>query len=270
MSTVKIDRIEDLNVTEKYGALQSLTRRFVVSGLTRSDYRATLDALAATGIPVNGDALTGGTNLICSGRSVTMLDKDIALVDVQYEHYHSPGQNFDSPPVGVFTGELRVNIQQVNTDMDENGEQIVLSHTYPATDPDYAGQTKEQTGEIQVFVPQRTMMYQGIKQTETPWLIANQIVGRVNSVAFSGGAVRTWMCTGCTWKLHDATAYSNRYYMSFEFQYNEDTWDPTARFIDDRTDRPPKDLVEGTGYKTIQWHPEVNFENIIGTTLQGG
>lgn len=267
---VKIDRIEDLSLDERYGALQNLTRRFVVSGLTGTNYNDLLLALAASGIPEADSQLTGGTNLICIGRSVKMVDKGVAYVDVMYGHYHNDGQNFNDPPVGVFTGELRVNIQQINTNKDKDGNMIELEHTYDEDDPDYAGLTKTQVGEIQVFDPQKTQSYQGIKQTETPWLIADQLVGKVNTSAWSGGEARTWMCIGCSWKICDATISKNRYFMSFEFQHNPSTWDPTVVFIDDRTNRPPKGLVEGTGYKTVEWHEGVNFESIIGTSLQGG
>lgn len=265
------DRIEDLVMEERFGALVKLVRRFIVVGLSGyTDYSVLLDAINATGIPQWNEGLDGGTNLISTQRSVRMIDKDKAYVDVTYEHYHNEGQDFDSPPVGVQTGELRVNIQQVDTNKDENGDMIELSHTYPEDDKDYGGQTKTQVGKIQVFSPQRTQTYRGSKQTQTPWLIANQIVGCLNSTPWSGGEVRTWMCTGATWQLLDATEGANRYFMSFEFQHNPDGWDPTAVFIDDRTNQPPKGLVEGTGYKTIPYQGEVDFEDIIGTVLQGG
>ena len=271
MPTVLEDKIEDLQVEEQYGSLVKLVRRFIVVDLTGySDYTVLLDALEEAGIPAADSELTGGTNLIATNRSVRMMDKDKAVVDVTYSHYHNEGQNFDNPPVGLQTGELRVNIQQVDTNKDENGDMIELSHTYPSDDKDYGGQTKTQVGKISVFSAQRTQSYKGIKQTQTPWLIANQLVGNLNSIAWSGGEVRTWMCTGVTWQIMDATEGANRYFMSFEFQYNPDGWDPTAIFIDDRTNQPPKDLVEGTGYKTIEYQGEVDFENIIGTSLQGG
>ena len=67
------------------------------------------------------------------------------------------------------------------------------------------------------------------------------------------------------------TLCSNRYFFTFEFQRNPDTWDPTAVFIDDRTQRPPanlKDNSEETGFKTIQYLPGVDFNEVIGTLLQ--
>ena len=48
-----------------------------------------------------------------------------------------------------------------------------------------------------------------------------------------------------------------------------DTWDPTAVFIDARTNKPPPDLVEGVGFKTIQKHEKVDFDEILGSPVTG-
>ncbi len=58
--------------------------------------------------------------------------------------------------------------------------------------------------------------------------------------------------------------------MTFEFQLNPDGWDPTVIFIDDRTGKPPPDLVPNVGYKTVTKMPACDFESVIGVDIQGG
>ena len=58
--------------------------------------------------------------------------------------------------------------------------------------------------------------------------------------------------------------------MDYEFQYNPDTWDPTVRFIDSVTGKPPKDLVKDVGYKTVKKMPSCDFESVMQINIQGG
>ena len=134
-------------------------------------------------------------------------------------------------------------------------------------DPDDPGGTPPpQGGEVHFFQAQRILKVRGIKSTNRPWLIANAIVGAVNRSSWQGEGPREWMCTNISWTLLDRWV-SPRYWLLYEFQHNEDTWDPTAVFIDSRTGRPATELVAGTGYKTIQFARGVDFEAIVGTRI---
>ena len=68
-----------------------------------------------------------------------------------------------------------------------------------------------------------------------------------------------------------------RYVM--EFQYNPDTWNPLAIFIDDRTGRPPAAGLtdagvtfgpDAGGIKKIRRYTEADFGALVGTTFFGG
>jgi len=277
MATAYIDHISTLEAEERYGAMVRLVRVARVVGLTDTDYQVLQSALDASGVPTKGATLTGMANLVLTSRQTTVVDEDQGVVDVTltYEHFLNEGQDIDDPPVGVLVGEVRANISQVPTNKDApgaSGSLITVEYEYPEDyhKEDLQGQTVEQTGEIQVFQAQRTIFLQGIMEVDFPWQIALSLVSKVNKQAWSGGVAHSWMCTAVNWKIHDATSGANRYLFTFEFQHNLDTWDPQVVFIDENSGRPPAGLVEGTGKKTIEYHEEIDFNEIIGAKIQGG
>jgi len=255
-----------------------VVRQAIVTGITDTSWEGLLTALDAAGIPAYRTRLDNSApawNLVLTERNPRMVEKGMAVVELVYENgwdIEAVADDIDDPNFGVLSGEVRSNVQQKNSNTDIYGEQVVVSHTYPANDPNHPGETIFQTGEFPYYDSQRSFMVSGIKRTPTPWLIANLIAGRVNAVPFSGEAARMWLCTACNWKgegPHTGTS-EHRYFMQFEFQFNPDTWDPTVLFIDDVTGKPPVDLVPGTGYIFVEKLPACDFEDVIGAIIQGG
>lgn len=278
MVDLRSDRTDVLELEESFGVVTRCVRRFRVLGLTQTDYTVLLNGLAAANVPVQGDKLPGANNLVVTKRTVKLVEEDPHVVDVEctYEHAFNEGQSIDSPPFGTFMGEAQVTLNQQTSNLDKDGNTIFVEHTYPSGpvaeggDPNYPGQTKVQGGEFQYFQPQLSLKYQGIKFTSTPWLINRAIAAAINDSTWGGGDPGTWMCTGCAWKPCDFASSPSRYYMTFEFQFNPDGWDPTVVFIDDRTGKPPKNLVKDVGYKVVPKHNRVNFDTILGVTVTGG
>lgn len=285
-----IDRIDNLSCQEKYGAIVHLERMAHVSGIDmiEKDFYALIKALDDAGVPKAGSFPTSDlhgvhrvNNLFLSERQVTLVDRDKCDVKLIYDVlWNNEGQpiNTTDPEVPVITGEVRVNIQQITTNKDKDGKEVTVQHTFSATDPDageYAGKTIKQSGEFTVYSPQRTVSFRGLMMTEYPWKIANIIVGYVNSVEWGdGGKPRTWLCTAANWKAFDIPTIvepiKDRYYFTFEFQYNMDTWDPYVVFINPKTGKPPVGLVKDIGYKHVKWFPECDFNKVVGAILQGG
>lgn len=276
MATAKIDTIEDLEVGEEYGVVTSVVRRAVVTGLTGATYATLYGALTAAGIPSPGAALdTGrGTNLALTRRSVKMIDSDKANVMLTYEHFASRGQPLYAANGSIaernVSGKMSVTVAQKETNLYRPygvGAQrlIVLEHTYPDTDADYAGRTITQSGMINVNLPQTVYTVEGIKTTPTPWVMARRLITAVNSKIWLGEDARTWMCTEVSWEYRGAA----NYFMTFGFQHDPDGHDPTAVFIDDRTSRPPLDLVDGIGILTIPYFREVDFAAELGFYVIG-
>lgn len=269
--SVKIQHTSLLEARERHGTAVRVVMRYRVIGLTDASYLALFSALDESDIPNVGSKLPGAPHLTLAERNPKLVDSDQGTVDVDlvYEPFDDEGQNIDDPPYGVLTGSVRASVQQLTTNLDKDGNTITTTHTWPSDDPDWPGRTDVQGGQVQAFIPQKTFAIQGIRKLQRPWIMANAIIGTINIGSFAGGNAHEWMCVGITWKIVDATPLANRYHMSFEFQHNPDTWNPSVVFIDPRSQLPPKDLVDGDGYKTVRVHKEASFETILGTRVQG-
>lgn len=282
---VKLDYIETLELVEREGTIIRCVRSALVTGVqvaraSANDWQALLAAIDEAGVPKYGDFLaqTGkGSELVLDERSVVMEDKGTARIALTYLNafqIDNMTDDFDAPFMGSMGGEVRCTVQQKQSNLDENDMQVTVEHQYPDDDANHPGELVVQGGEFSYYDAQRSFAVHGIKYTAAPWLIANAIVARVNSIRFSGEDERTWMCMACNWKpqgVHpEPGGRGFAYYMRMEFQFDKETWDPTVVFIDDVTGKPPKDLVPDTGYKKIQKIEAVNFEDIIGTLISGG
>lgn len=287
---VYIDRIDTLSMREENGTITGITRKAFVRGLTGTDFNVMYDVLEAAGIPASGSAPSGGEYgswpLRLRRRNVTMTDPDSAEVVLEYGLLNDQGQDLkqglytDTMLGGVAVGKLTCSVQQQTTNLyrdpdDDSGskETIILEHTYPADDPDYPSQTVQQSGEITVYVPQKNLSVEGVLvQNTTPTSLADDIVGAVNSIYWMSGEPYTWLCTEMTWEYRgrNIDEETNMYHIALQFQHNKDTWNPTAVFIDDRTGRPPENLVSGEGYQYIRYHKAVNFTARLGFSFLGG
>lgn len=274
--SAKIDTIEDLELNEKRGVVMGLRRKALVVDIpAHTDWSVMYAALEDAGIPAANSYLDNVNNpqLQLTDRDIKMVDKDKAEVVLTYGKFNDEGQQLYYS--GVVTdravaGKMTTSVVQKSTNLYRfagTGPQqlITLEHTYPADDEDFGGLTVEQSGTIDVQVPQRTFTIEGIKEVSAPWQMAERLIAAINKGVWLGQPKWTWMCTEVSWLYR---TYAN-YYMTFTFQHNEDTWNPTAVFIDDRTKRPPKDLIEDVGYKQIRYFREVEFVNELGFHVIG-
>ena len=143
---------------------------------------------------------------------------------------------------------------------------MFVEHTFPATDDDFPSKLKEQGGEINVTAIQESLSIAGIVITGDAHAYVVSVLNKVNSKPWQGGAVRTWLCTGADYTWLDRIKDQGEAQVSLEFQYQETGWDPDTIFIDERTGKPPKDLVEDVGYKTITYVLGVDFDTILAVT----
>ena len=276
MAKVHLDKIETLSMNERWGVIVAMERQATVTGLTGTTWETLYDVLDEAGVPTKGSYLDNdrGSHLIVTDRNVRMVDQDKALVDIVYGKFNDRGQRLFWDPTEVsvrnMSGKMTASVVQKETNLyrpDGTGEQteITVEHTYPSDDPDYANRTITQSGVITVMMPGRTMTVQGLKNLLSPWVLAENLIGSVNKKTWLGQPPHTWMCTEVMWEFRD----EGNYFMEFQFQHDPDTWNPTVVFIDDRTGRPPEGLVEGTGYKNIRYHREVDFVQKLGFKIIG-
>lgn len=281
-ATVRMDKIDTTSLEEVNGVIVKLERRAVITGANTAsmDYRALNEALAIAGVPVAGSRLTGTgyDHLVLVRRRPKVISsrKDF-FVDLDYEPVLAgPNQDFTNLGFpGIVYGRTRCSVVQKNTnfrlELDPGGtgqyfkKQITVQHTYPPDDPDFAGETQTQGGEVSFYDPQRTLSFEGYRDTLLPWVMANFLIASINTNSWASQGPKEWMCTEVSWNMMK----KGRYHFGFEFQHNSDTWDPMAVFIDSRTGRPPVGLVEDVGYKRVSRHREVNFNAAFNAFFEG-
>jgi len=271
---LKIDGMTLLEATERNGALRRLVRVAHVSGIESTDWDILTQALKEAGLPEFGDVLStvaedkGGQDLVLVERNPKILSKTHAEIQLVYENFADIEENLDTPVAIKILANMRVNLNQKTSNLDKDGKQVTVSYTYSG-DENHDDGLVTQGVEFSYYEPQRTMFVRGIKKTGTPWLIANNCIGKTNIKWFALEKPGYWLCMACDWKLaHRGDNIS--YFMNFEFQFNPDGWDPSVTFIDDVTGKPPPNLIKETGYKTVEKYERADFETEIGSKFQGG
>jgi hypothetical protein len=274
LPTAYIDRIDSLSLVEKLGVIRSLTRKArVVWGVTETrppDFSVLTVAMSLMPAPfstISGFGpfaiqYQGFDALVLTERSPTLSENDPGCVDVilKYEHLlDGPNQQLRNPPSGLLFGKGRCSITEKTTNFyrpfgDPTAErvQILVGHTYSPFDPGpiaqgltpYPGPTVVQGGEINIPFPQGNFQLNGVLTTKNPWATAYQFVASINAGPWLNQPELTWICSEVQWDILDPL--QNSYRFSFEFQYNIDTWDPTVIFTDQRSGRPPYNVVKAT------------------------
>jgi hypothetical protein len=185
-----------------------------------------------------------------------------SAVEVRIEYgLEEVGDDPDSDNIDIEVGSA---LQQVETNKDAAGNAITLTYTYPAEyapDARKAGQAITQGALVS---KDETTISLVITRTEStrPTAKAREWTGKVNSVAWSmdpAAAVGTWKVrsivgrsanNGRTWKV------------TYTFEWRAGGWASKALFINPDDGKPPTDLVEDTGTKTID-PPSGEFDSLI-------
>ncbi len=254
-----------VSVKEEAGIVTEMTATYLVTDISGATVSAKFvdvgTALDAGGLTVFSSTAEY-TNLRLMSRSVEFLDgePDKAWATLVWKALGFGGFNNAGSLVVRGSGSL----QQVNTNFDVYGNQIIVSHTYASDDPgSFAGQTKVVTAEVQQLFPQNELIYEGIMQLAAPILFQQSYQGYVNSTWWNGGAPNTWLCTNVEFEQHNTGLVPPSYRVSMSFQYDSSTWNPIAIYKDPETNKPPIDIVDGVGVVTVYTQPETDFWQII-------
>lgn len=259
MATVHLDTLTTLSAVEDRGAMVQMVREVLVTGLTTADFGVLPEALNTAGVPAIGSSPTGYANLVLVKRSPQLVpdSKTNVRVTLEYVSQREAGYAFR------FSG--GASLRQITTQTTANGNSLYVSHTYPGDDPDWPSETKSQGGECQVMLTDEDLRATGILAEDYPHRLVYRWTKCLNSTAWAGGAPYRWMCTGVTFEPHDMGATPPTWEFTFTFQYNDEPfgWRPRYTYIDPRTGRPPIDLVEGVGKKTLNWYPTGDFNTLF-------
>lgn len=245
---------------EESGSLVSLERHFRIEGLSSGttaelvDYaRGALDTAGYT----YGSAPSWAPGLFLLERDIQAANETVQAVTGTLR-YVPIGVEEDSFRFHVYSG-----VQQKQTQNDRFGFPLEVSHTFPVDDPDFPDETQTQIANASFFEPQLRLSAVGILSRWIPVFESSIWIGAVNSTYWVGGAPGTWLCTSADAKPVYLTTSSRRWRFSFEFQYAIDGWNPTVYFQDQRTGRPPENLVAGTGVYTANLYRGLDFRRLF-------
>lgn len=263
-STIKWG-IETNEATEEEGVVVAYTTVFRAEGLnnTNADYRTLEEALAASGMPQQGDAAPGNTNLRMFRRTVQPIPGDPTQARVVCE-YKTVADWEDSFILSIGTG---LNSYQTNTDI--LGNLVQLSYTYPADYPveDLQSQTLETAANESVMEPRITLTGTGTLFVYYPLQVTQSWLWHMNSTAWAGWPAGYWLCTACDATPRDiGIGRAPKWRFRWTFELNVRGWPVVAKIVDPNTGIVPPDVVEGVGTKSVLWYPSRDFNELFGNT----
>jgi hypothetical protein len=274
VATVDPAHLEVVSASEKNGALVELRVAHLVRGLSAAtvtpdawltEVFAALDTAGYT----DNSSPVGHPNLTLTGRLPRIVEKSktCAMVELQYEHFNHGGYGYIAAIAknggsGIVRGSCGIKQQRTTTDRD--GTAIEVEYTYPATDPEFAGVTDPpQNAEIDVYLPTDEFTFNCFLYSNLPRYVAGLFVGKLNSTTNWGSPARKLLCTDFRWEMYNLSTNPHQFRAEIDFSHDEKGWDPIARWVDPRTGKPPPDLVEDTGKKTIQYQEAVDFISLL-------
>jgi len=239
-----------------------LTRKAIVSGFDAemSGDEKIVAAAYATGMPSIGDEHPAfaerayGTYTTAYLVAITpeAITSDAVTLNLTYKGGYTGGSHIGIASTGAVT--------QTETNLDCWDNLIVVEYEYPS---DYkynaalAGQTIEQGALVPMLTPEYSMSVTQ-DQDHAPYALQDDYVGTINSMNWqSSGDQYKWLCTGIT-----GYKRGTRWTVTYSFQYKKNGWAADVVFIDPHTGKPPEDLVDGVGYKSVHIYPEANFNNL--------
>jgi hypothetical protein len=265
MATVIMDRLEDggVRLTEQDGALQSLERPFLITGLSSGSAQIAHEALAAldgAGYTI-GSAPSWAPSLYLQSREITGLvqaSPQTARSVSGWLRYIPIGQEENTFRFHVYSG-----LQQAQTQNNRWGAPLLVEHTFSEDDPEFPLETQQQIATVNFFEPQLRLGAIGILSRWIPIAESARWIGAVNSTYWVGGAPGTWLCTKADASPVSLDIAERKWRFHFEFQYKHGGWNPGVWFEDPRTGRPAVNLVPGVGVYQADLYRGVDFRMLF-------
>lgn len=229
-----------------------VTEVWRVSSLSGSERGVQYNALAAGGLPQYGDAHSHVPSVYVSALSCQNVAPDVVHITITYApRTGTSGEEPSETSAGVL--EVGTALVQTTTEVDKDGEQITLTHTF--TEGEKAGITDTQGGSVEVQVPQGIVRLTR-REPFSPLSKSLDYAGTVNQFSWNGYAPRTWLCLPIVGRTSDGGA---SYEVTYEFTYRSISWDARVAYIDPDTGQRPPALADGEGLKTLRVYPERDF-----------
>lgn len=220
-------------------------------------------ALYCPGIPRKFDPHPFDPNIYVSAVNVLLLDQDRAKVSVKYL---SPKEDKQKPDdTGKCLIDVGATVQEVTSNMDVNGDPIIVSYDYIEFD-NQGNRTEtnvQETGEVKFQQPMVVIRLTR-RETESPFERSKYYTGKVNLSEAFGDPPGWWLCT----KLEGSSKDGDETYdVDYEFQRKVNGWTATAVFIDPETNAPPEDAQKqtdagGDAIVTVQIYYGAEFNDL--------
>lgn len=249
------DTFEGTGLQGENATVTSLTRGFLVWGIETTGIEAFTAAHNIT--PAYGSWPNGFPHLRLVKKNVVPVEgsPDKARVTCEYVRLGFDDINF------IFTCDG--SLTSVQSEKDGAGNPLVLTYTWPEDDPDpeYAGVTQTQGGEISVQLPSRVLRAKGVIAVDYPIAVQQLWLGAVNAFPWAGGDAGTWICANCSAVPHQLTGVpgENLWSFTFEWQHQSTGWQPVAYFVDERNGKPAPNLVPGESVVQVAWYPTLDY-----------
>ena len=284
--TISLDNLEGSAASHHVTQGWAMTQSAVIEGLNPGN---TWDTPTIYNIALNAlISIVGDRGSPCPSLPVPtyleqfipdLISSNAVKIRIVYKGYPLPTYEFDGAS------------NQVETNLNANGNQMYTQYTYPSDyHPDprrVAGTTSVQGGLVSIHVtepiftvrfivtagtvgPQtidgETTYYGGeLSATEImTWLAAFENCTNANTYTI-GLLVGTWH----QWKITNVRGSSKdggqSYEASVTFQFRWNTWDEQVTFINPDTGKPPPDLIAGVGY----YQPQALFDAIFPDFVYG-
>jgi hypothetical protein len=278
-TTPYIDHIEDVSASEQGGQIVSLTRRCLIDGLESASVAALQEALDALGLEnqslLDPDVnytldpdLAANPDLVLVQRDPKAINGKQAWVDLKYVHFSmNEFQDLANPVTGFLVYTTEAGLQEAPTQVDSEGNPIILGYTYGADEPSpYTSKGRLQGGEVTNKIPTKIKRLVGVLDFPEPDLVVDGILGLVNDDEWFGQDARMWLCSSAKWSPWSRRDGSNINRYEFTFELNKRGWDPKAVFVHEITGKIPGDWATNAGsgghasFQVVENLLETNFD----------
>lgn len=236
------------------------TRVFIVTDLTGTPSQRLYKALTTPGVPQFGDGHPSIPGIFALNIQSEPEAKQNTLARVVVD-YESPSFDNQSPSEGGTEQEPTIqvgsNVTTAKTQKNKDGNQLFVSLVTSA------GVNRDQVGEVDIQIPQSVVQFQR-RESGTPLTKSIEYTGAVNSLSVGQTrffAERTLLCTAIEGQSDDN---GRTFTVTYQFQYEPNTWDATLVFQDTETDRahPDVNLANSNGIKVERVYRERDFRKL--------
>jgi hypothetical protein len=215
-------------------------RSFIVTGVTGIDSAKLYNAAISQGIPRIGDSHPIINGITVANITVTVNEAGVYNVDVSYDVNKNTPPDEGNDQEGLFlepTINVDATVTPLATQKDKDDIQLVINITKAD------GTTDTQVGDVEIQVPITVLSFTR-EETFSPVIKNLEFAGAVNESKIGLFPERTLLCTSISGTTNnEGLSYS----VAYTFQHNPQTWDITAVYKDDETDKPHNDIDLDTG-----------------------